>query len=173
MTYPKAADDADRVAVLRSLALLDTGPDENLTRIVRLCRLIFGVPASNVSLVDEDRQWFKAVEGLDVCETDREVAFCNYTILGREVFEVCDARADDKFKDNPLVTGPPFQRYYAGAPIVYDGVRIGALCLIDFEPRPPLTDDQRAILMDLADMVVREIQVQRMLKESIALLADV
>ena len=173
MTYPKAADDAERVALLHSLAVLDTGPDENLTRIVRLCRLIFGVPASNISLVDEDRQWFKAVEGLDVCETDREVAFCNYTIMGRQIFEVCDARADEAFKDNPLVTGPPFQRYYAGAPIVYDGMRIGALCLIDFEPRPPLTDDQRAILMALADMVVREIQVQRMLKESIALLADV
>lgn len=173
MTFPKAPDDDERVAFLRSLAILDTSPDESLTRIVRLCRLIFGVPASNISLVDGDRQWFKAVEGLDVCETDREVAFCNYTILGRDIFEVCDAHQDDAFKDNPLVTGPPFQRYYAGAPIVYDGVRIGALCLIDFEPRPPLTDDQRAILMDLADMVVREIRVQRMLKESIALLADV
>lgn len=173
MTYPKAPDDADRVAFLRGLAVMDTGPDENLTRIVRLCRLIFGVPASNISLVDEDRQWFKAVEGLDVCETDREVAFCNYTILGREIFEVCDAQADPTFKDNPLVTGPPYQRYYAGAPIVIDGVRIGALCLIDFEPRPPLTEDQRAILTDLADIVVREIRIQRMLRESIALLADV
>lgn len=172
MTYPKAPDDDERVEVLRSLAILDTSVDENFTRIVRLCRLIFDVPASNISLVDGDRQWFKAVEGLDTCETDREVAFCNYTIMGREVFEVCDALAHETFKDNPLVTGPPFQRYYAGAPIVYDGMRLGALCLIDFVPRPPLSQDQRAVLMDLTDLVVREIRVQRMLKESLALLTD-
>ena len=173
MTYPKAPDDEERVDFLHGLSILDTSPDESLTRIVRLCRLIFDVPASNISLVDGDRQWFKAVEGLDVCETDREVAFCNHTIMGADIFEVCDALESEAFKDNPLVTGPPHQRYYAGAPIVYDGVRLGALCLIDFVPRPPLTETQRAILTDLADMVVREIRVQRMLKESIALLADV
>ena len=168
MSYPKADDDAERVAFLRGLSVLDTAPDVNLNRVVRLCRLIFGVPASNVSLVEEDRQWFKAVEGLDVCETDREVAFCNYTILHNEIFEVCDAAADPVFADNPLVTGPPYQRYYAGAPLIYDGVRIGALCLIDFEPRRPLTADQRAILLDLAEIVVREIRVQRLMRQSLA-----
>jgi GAF domain-containing protein len=159
VTYPKTADDEDRVSFLRSLSILDTAPDESLSRIVRLCRLIFDVPASNISLVDGDRQWFKAFDGIDACETDREVAFCNYTILGREIFEVCDALEDPTFKDNPLVVGPPYQRYYAGAPIIYDDVRLGALCLIDFSPRPPLTSIQRQILTDLADMVVREIKM--------------
>ena len=168
-----ASQEAARLQALQSYAILDTPPEEAFDQLAQLAAHIFDVPIAIVNLVDQQRQWFKAVEGLDVCETDREVAFCNYTILGREIFEVCDAREDPAFRDNPLVTGPPFQRYYAGAPIVYDGMRIGALCLIDFEPRPPLTDDQRAILTDLADIVVREIQVQRMLKESIALLADV
>lgn len=171
MAYPKADDDDDRVAYLRSLSILDTAPDENLNRVVHLCRAIFGVPASNISLVDQDRQWFKAVEGLDACETDREVAFCNYTIMGVEVFEICDTHLDPVFRDNPLVTGPPFQRYYAGAPLVLDGVRIGALCLIDFEPRPPLTEAQRMIMVDLAAVVVREIEVNRLIRETIALLA--
>lgn len=171
MTYPKADDDDARVEYLRSLSILDTAPDENLNRVVRLCRAIFGVPASNISLVDKDRQWFKAVEGLDACETDREVAFCNYTIMGLEIFEICDTHLDPLFRENPLVTGPPFQRYYAGAPLVLEGARIGALCLIDFEPRAPLTDVQRAILVDLAAVVVREIEVNRLVRETIALLA--
>lgn len=172
MTYPKAPDDAARVEFLRSLAILDTGPDANLDRIVRLCRTIFGVGASNISLVDEQRQWFKSYEGLDSCETNREVAFCNYTIMGDQIFEIPDTHADPTFRDNPLVTGPPYQRYYAGAPLIYEGVRIGALCLIDFVPREPLTERERAILTDLADMVVREFKVQRLLRESVALLAE-
>lgn len=173
MTFPKSADDDARVEFLHSLAILDTGPDENLDRIVRLCRAIFGVGASNVSLVDEQRQWFKSYEGLDSCETDREVAFCNYTIMGDQIFEIPDTHADPVFRDNPLVTGPPFQRYYAGAPLIYEGVRIGALCLIDFVPREPLTERERAILLDLAAMVVREFKVQRLMRESMALLTDI
>jgi GAF domain-containing protein len=173
MTYPKSADDDIRVDFLRSLAILDTARDENLERIVRLCRTIFGVGASNVSLVDGERQWFKSYQGLDVCETDREVAFCNHTILGDGIFEVPDALENPVFRDNPLVVEAPHIRYYAGAPLAYDGIRIGALCLIDFVPRAPLSPDQRAILSDLAAMVVREFKVQRLLRESIALLADV
>lgn len=172
MTYPKAPNDDARVQFLRSLAILDTGPDENLDRIVRLCRAVFGVKASNISLVDGERQWFKSFEGLDSCETDREVAFCNYTIMGDGIFEIPDTHEDPTFRDNPLVTGPPYQRYYAGAPLAYDGVRIGALCLIDFEPRAPLTERERGILTDLAAMVVREFKVQRLMRESLALLAD-
>lgn len=171
MTYPKADDDGARVEYLRSLAILDTAPDENLDRIVRLCRSIFGLPISTISLVDEDRQWFKAFEGLDACETDREAAFCNYTILGVDVFEVCDTHLDPVFRENALVTGPPHLRYYAGSPIALDGVRIGALCLMDVAPREPLSATQRAILVDLAAVVVREIEVNRLMRETIALLA--
>lgn len=173
MSYPKRENDAERVDFLRSLAVLDTAPDENLDRIVELCRQIFGVSISNVSLVDGERQWFKAIVGLDVCETDRDVAFCNYTIMGDEIFEVCDATADPNFSSNPLVTGDPYIRYYAGAPLVYEGVHLGALCLIDSEARPPLTEQQRIILRSLADIVVHEMRMNRMVKEAIALLTDV
>ena len=171
MSYPKAIDDARRVDFLSSLALIDTAPDENLDRIVRLCRNVFSVPMSTISLVTGDRQWFKAVVGLPVCETDREVAFCNHTILGDEIFEVCDARIDPVFMGNPLVTGEPFLRYYAGAPLIYDGVRLGALCLLDTEPRAPLSEEQRTVLVDLADIVVREFHTQRILRQSLVRLA--
>lgn len=167
-SYPQQEDDAQRVAFLHDLSILDTAPDANLDRIVRLCRHIFDVPVANISLVDAERQWFKSIEGLDVCETDRELAFCNYTILGDDVFEVLDATLDPNFRDNPLVTGPPHIRYYAGAPIVYDGRRLGALCLIDFAPRPPLSAVQVSVLRDLADVVIREMKVQRLMRESLA-----
>ncbi len=149
MSYPKAADDRERVEFLHSLSLLDTAPDRQLEHLMKLCKEIFGVSVATVSLVDEDRQWFKAMDGLDVCETDRELAFCNYTILGDGIFEVTDAAIHPDFQDNALVTEDPFIRYYAGAPLNFDGVRLGSLCLIDFEPRAPLTRSQRQILLRL------------------------
>jgi GAF domain-containing protein len=170
-SFPKPADDASRLEFLADLAVLDTARDENLDRITELCRTIFGVPAAVVSLVDVDRQWFKSVQGLDVCETSRDVAFCNYTIMGDGIFEVVDASVDPRFSDNPLVTEPPHLRYYAGAPLIYDGVRLGSLCLIDFVPRDPLTSPQRETLHALAAMVVREIRVQRVLRAAMASLA--
>ena len=171
-TFPKPADDAERLAFLSDLAILDTAPDESLDRIVALCRGIFEVPVAVVSLVAEERQWFKSIQGLDVCETSRDVAFCNYTILADEVFEVVDATIDPRFSTNMLVTEEPHIRYYAGAPLVYDGVRLGSLCLIDFVPREPLPPQQRDILHALAEMVVREIRVQRLMRAAVASLAD-
>ena len=170
MTYPKSPDDAERIAKLRSLGILDSSADENFDRIVRLCRQIFDVEIATVSMVDEERQWFKAVEGFGVCETDREASFCNHTILGDEIFEVPDALADPQFATNPLVTGPPGIRYYAGAPIRYDEFRLGALCLIDPSPRPPMGQTQREILSGLATIVEREIRTQRILRESVSFL---
>jgi GAF domain-containing protein len=173
VTYPKAPDDQDRVAFLHGLAILDTAQDENFDRITELCRDVFGVETSTISLVDEHRQWFKSHVGLDACETDRELAFCNHTIMSDEIFEVCDAALDPVFASNALVVGPPYIRYYAGAPLAYEGVRLGALCLIDPHPRPPLDALQRRILMRLAQMVVREFEVQRLIRESLALLTDI
>jgi len=169
--YPVPADDVERVAYLRDLAILDTESDPSLDRVVRMCASVFGVPTSVVSLVDEQRQWFKAIHGLDVCETDREVAFCNYTILGDEIFEICDASADPRFAQNPLVTSDLHLRYYAGCPIVVEGVTIGSLCLIDYEPRAPLTDDERRVFAQFCDIVVRELTLSKLLRESLALLA--
>ena len=172
MTYPKSEDDDYRVGKLRSLGILDSSPDENFDRIVRLCRQIFAVEIATISMVDADRQWFKAVEGLDVCETDREAAFCNFTIQGDSIFEVPDALADPNFSDNPLVTGPPGIRYYAGAPIRFENVKLGALCLIDPAPRSPMDQPNRQLLSDLAAIVEREIRTQRLLRESASLLSD-
>jgi GAF domain-containing protein len=173
MSFPKSPDDAERISVLHSLGLLDTAADDNFDRVTHLCRRIFDVEISTISLVDEQRQWFKSVEGLDVCETDREVAFCNHTILADDIFEVPDTTVDPLFSANALVTGAPFIRYYAGAPIRFDGKRLGALCLIDVTAHEPLDEQQRSVLRDLADIVEREIKVQRLLRESMPLLAAI
>lgn len=173
MTYPKAANDAERIEALHSLGILDSARDENFDRVVRLCKSIFGVEIVTISLVDEDRQWFKSVEGLDICETDRDLAFCNYTITGEGIFEVPDAYEHPQLSTNGLVTGAPFIRYYAGAPIGFDGHKLGALCLIDTVPHMPLDDRERRILSDLAEIVEREIRVQRLLRQSMALLTTV
>ena len=172
MTYPKAENDEERVRILRSFGILDSSPDENFDRIVRLCRQVFGVEIATISMIDAERQWFKAVEGLGVCETDREAAFCNHTILGDAIFEVPNALEDPSFRNNPLVTGPPAIRYYAGAPIRFDDFKLGALCLIDPAPRPPMEERERRILSDLAAIVEREIRTQRLLRESASFLTD-
>ena len=101
-TFPRPEDDQERLDFLSHLAILDTAPDENLDRIVEVCRAVFGVPVAVVSLVDEERQWFKSVQGLDVCQTSREVAFCNYTILSDDIFEVVDATQDPRFSANDV-----------------------------------------------------------------------
>ncbi len=165
MTYPKAVDDEARVDYLRSLGVLDTPSSPVLDCIVDMCRDIFQVRVANISLVDADRQWFKVIRGLDVCETPRDLAFCNYTILGTDVYEVPNALLHPQLRTNALVIGDPYIRYYAGAPLVHEGVTLGALCLIDFEPRSPLTARESSILTGLASLVVREIEVQRQLAE--------
>lgn len=172
MHFPKSNNDRERIAFLESLSIMDTAPDENLDRVVELCKHIFHVPVALVSLISEERQWFKSIRGLDVCETTRDVAFCNYTILDDEIFEVLDAIEDPRFTSNPLVTGEPFIRYYAGAPLIYNGMRLGSLCLIGFEPRSPLNLEESRILKDLASIVIREIRVQRLLREAVAALAS-
>lgn len=170
--YPRPDNDVQRVAFLADLSILDTAPDENLDRITELCREIFGVPVAVITLVTDERQWFKSVQGLDVCETSRDVAFCNYTILTDEIFEVVDATVDPRFTDNALVVGDPHIRYYAGAPLIYDGVRLGALCLIGFEARNPLDDTQQHVLRSLAAMVIRELRLQRVLRAAVASMAS-
>ena len=118
---------------------------------------MFGVSIALVSLVDEDRQWFKSRQGLEAPETGRDISFCGHAILGGDIFEIPDARADPRFADNPLVTGEPQIRFYAGAPLATsEGYRIGTLCLIDGQPRQ-LSEDERRSLRDLADAVEAEI----------------
>ncbi len=154
---PKPQDEGARLAELRALALLDSDPEERFDRVTRLAKRLFDVPIVLVSLVDADRQWFKSNQGLDVTETPREVAFCAHAILGDDLMQVQDARADPRFVDNPLVLEPPNIRFYAGAPISGPGgAKVGTLCLMDRKPRVLAGEDVQS-LRDLAEMIEREI----------------
>ena len=154
---PKTQDEITRIETLRSFNLLDTSPEERFDRLTRLARRLFGVPIALVSLIDVDRQWFKSCIGLSVSETSRDISFCGHAILGSDVFIIPDARADERFRDNPLVTGPPYIRFYAGCPLqVANGGKLGTLCLIDVEAREFDTDSVR-LLQDLAKMAEQEI----------------
>ncbi len=154
---PRLANEPERLRALRARGLLDTPDEERFDRLTRLARRMFGVSIALVSLVDEDRQWFKSRQGLEAPETGRDISFCGHAILGDDILEIRDARADSRFADNPLVTGEPQIRFYAGAPLVTsDGYRVGTLCLIDGQPRQ-LSEDERRSLRDLADAVEAEI----------------
>lgn len=146
-----------RLDGLRRLAILDSTAEERFDRITRMARNMFEVPISLISLVDEERQWFKSRCGLDAQETPRDVSFCGHAILGEEIFVVEDAIRDPRFADNPLVLGDPHIRFYAGTPLhIAGGYKVGTLCLIDRRPRQ-LDERQRALLMELAGMVEHEL----------------
>ena len=148
--------DEDRVAALCALNILDTPPDNTFDRLTRLAAATLQMPIALVSLVDRDRQWFKSAVGLDAPQTGRDVAFCSHAVEQGTLLEVPDALLDPRFATNPLVTGPPDIRFYAGHPIFSpDGHAIGTLCVIDRKPRT-LSADQRALLADLAEMAQEE-----------------
>ena len=151
------ANEKERLKELRSLNVLDTTAEERFDRLTRMAKRVFGVDIALVSLVDENRQWFKSKVGLDACETGRDISFCGHAILGNEVFVIEDALNDERFHDNPLVTGPPNIRFYAGAPLRYmNGNKLGTLCIIDSEPRT-LDDEDMDMLRDLAEMAEGEL----------------
>jgi GAF domain-containing protein len=157
LAAPIPTDDRERLQALRALLILDTPPEERFDRVVRFAAEEFDMPTVLVSLVDEHRQWFKAKVGLDVCETDRQTSFCGHAIARPEVFVIEDARQDPRFADNPIVTGEPRVRFYAGAPLqLPSGERVGTLCLIDRQPRT-LDATDLAILGSLRDLVVEEL----------------
>jgi diguanylate cyclase (GGDEF)-like protein len=151
------ADEMRRLGALRASGLLDTPAEERFDRVTRMAQRLFDVPIALISLVDEDRQWFKSRQGLDTSETPRAFSFCAHAIEGDEVFQVFDAEADVRFADNPLVVGDPNIRFYAGCPVsAPDGSKLGTLCVIDRRPRQFSEDDILA-LQDLAEMVENEI----------------
>ncbi|MEA2433672.1 MAG: hypothetical protein QOG54_1129 [Actinomycetota bacterium] len=145
---------------------MDSAPEERFDRIAKLAREIFKVPIALVSLVDQDRQWFKSCFGLEVTETTRDVSFCAHAILHEGVFVIPDATSDPRFANNPLVTGEPGIRFYAGAPLrTTGGFNLGTLCIIDTEPRT-IDRDQQRMLMDLAALVVDELELRSALQEA-------
>jgi len=157
---PIPTDDERRLQALREMLILDTPPEERFDRVVRFAAEEFDMPIVLVSLVDEKRQWFKARVGLDACETDRESSFCGHAIAQPQVMVVEDSHLDERFHDNPLVTGDPHVRFYAGATLQLPGGEIvGTLCMIDQKPRT-LDDMDLAIFRSLRDLVVSELVSQ-------------
>ena len=159
---PVPSEESRRLAKLRSLGVLDTEAEDRFDRIALLASEITGMPIAAISLVDEDRQFFKSICGLEVRETPRDVAFCAYTILSEDPMVVTDAPNDPRFFDNALVTGPPRIRAYAGVPLIVDGLCLGSLCVIDLEPRE-LTNAQISGLRTLAEVTSSEL-VNRVLR---------
>ena len=146
-----------RQSALCSLNILDTPAENRFDRITRRAQQHFGVPITLVSLVDAERQWFKSRQGLDAPETPRDISFCGHAILSNDIFYIPDAHEDPRFADNPLVTGPPHVRFYAGAPLrAPNGERIGTLCIIDNKSRE-FTLEELSVLRDLADEVEKEL----------------
>ena len=172
MTPPKPNNETERLAALHDLDILDTLPEDAFDDLTRLAAHICGVPIAAVSLIDDERQWFKSILGLDVRETPRDLAFCAHTILQPDVFVVPDATADARFAGNPLVTGAPGIRFYAGAPLVTDdGFALGSLCVIDRVPRS-LTPEQAAALGALGRQAAALLALRRSLAEQERLSAE-
>ncbi len=151
------ANEQDRLTALLKLKILDTAPDEAFDKITSLAQTIFQVPIVLVSLIDEQRQWFKSKQGLDVSETDRKLAFCAHAILHPRILIVEDAQQDERFSSNSLVCAEPNIRFYAGCPLIdKQGYALGTLCLIDRKPRQMSSLD-KTILQQLAALVMERI----------------
>lgn len=155
----RPADDSQRLDELRRYGVLDTEPEERFDRLTRLVAAQLDVPIALISLVDRERQWFKAGVGLDCRETSRDVSFCAHAILSERILVVSNASEDARFSDNPLVTGGPRIRFYAGMPLVNPrGFRLGTLCAVDTRPRQ-LSDRERQLMETLARVVVDELEL--------------
>ncbi len=156
------ANETDRLAALHGLGILDTPPEAAFDDLTRLAAVICGTPVALVTLVDEQRQWFKSKHGLKLCATPRDQAFCAHALLNpRELLVVPDATADPRFADNPLVTGNPNIRFYAGAPLLSaEGHPLGTLCVIDIVPRT-LTPEQIEALSTLGRQVAAQFELRR------------
>ena len=157
--------EAERLEILRGFGILDTPPDPLLDTITRMATRVAETPVALVSLVDEERQWFKSSCGFDVQETDRSVAFCDVVVRDGQELIVTDTLEDARFKDNPLVTDHPHIRFYAGIPLVEpSGALLGTLCVIAHEPRT-LSELQLSQLRDLTQLAVRQLVALRQERE--------
>jgi len=165
-------DDDKRIAALVSYGILDTEFEENFDRVTRIAAKLFNTPIALISLVDGARQWFKSAHGVNVRQTPREIAFCSHAILGDDVFIVANALEDARFVNNPLVTGEPGMRFYAGAPLITpDGYAIGTICVIDRRSRDKTSRDlpeesDLQLLKDLSGIVI-DLMEHRKLKRSL------
>lgn len=154
-------DEVGRLAALEQLDILDTPPEYQFEKIVSLVKQTLNVPICAVSLVDRDRQWFKASHGLEVSETPRDISFCTHAIKEAAPYIVTDARKHALFANNPLVVGEPHIRSYAGIPLcMNDGYNVGTLCAIDTSPRE-YTEEEISVLSNFAHLVVNELELRK------------
>lgn len=171
---PIPEDEIERLEALRAYDVLDTPNEGSFDALTRLAARLFRSSIALVSLVDEDRQWFKSAHGLAAEQTPRDQAFCTYAIMEDAPMIVLDATLDDRFSDNPLVTGEPGIRFYAGAPLITpQKKRLGTFCVIDTEPRDTFYAFERNHLIDFAATTVDILDLrQRMMEEAMALAAE-
>lgn len=161
---PMPINEAARLRRVAELCLLEGTPDPVFEDIVDLAQDYFSAPIALISILEEQRQWFKASRGICARSTPRDVSFCTYAILSDELFVVPDSLLDERFRDNPLVIGTPGIRFYAGMPLITeDGLGLGSLCVIDTKPRPPLTAREEAALRRFAALVMQRIATLRTL----------
>lgn len=158
---PIPPNESSRLASLISCNILDTPPEEGFDSLTRLASSLCRAPIALISLVDEDRQWFKSHVGVDVTQTSRDAAFCGYAILNDGPLVISDALHDERTYDNPLVSGPPGIRFYAGVPLVVEGgMPLGTLCVIDVVPREP-TEEMLDHLKALALQAASQLELRR------------
>ena len=163
-TFPGSSE-AGRQAALDAYDILDSGTEQLFDDLVEIAQTIAGVPIAYMAFVDEERQWFKSAIGLDASETARNIAFCNHTIQQEHGLVILDAARDPRFADNPLVTGPPYIRFYAGAPIITpEGYAVGTICLSDTEPHHSF--EHEAALAALARQAAALLELRKNLNAS-------
>ncbi|MGP5550607.1 ATP-binding protein [Psychrobacter namhaensis] len=170
-SYPVAVDEEERINKLRKYRVLNNNDEPAFERLIALAKLFFDTPVVAISFMDEDTQYLKSALGLDgVCQTTREIAICNYTVLSNEVFIVPDLAKDSRFSQNPLVTGSPYLRFYAGAPIILHennkSYRLGSLCVMDMKPNHHFNDQQAQVLAQFAMMAADALQLQDKQREA-------
>jgi two-component system NtrC family sensor kinase len=167
---PMPAPDRDRVAALQKYAILDTEPEQAFDDLTLLASFVCKTPIALISLVDEDRQWFKSKVGMDASHTPRDIAFCSVAIQQTDVMVVPDTLQDERFRNNPLVVSGPRIRFYAGAPLINDeGYALGTLCVVDRAPRE-FGADQKEALQALGRLVLAQLEFRRnlqLLKEAL------
>src|ERR1700731_2987948 len=170
MVIAKPVNEEGRIAALEKYAILDTDPEQSFDDLTLLASFVCKTPIALISLVDEDRQWFKSRGGIDASDTPRDIAFCSTAILQSDVFVVPDALLDERFRDNPLVSSHPHIRFDAGAPLINeDGYALGTLCVVDRTPRE-FGADQKEALQALGRLVLAQLEFRRnlqLLKEAL------